>query len=123
MNPQRATFWTMRLPHGAEPYDRSAWRSIMDLERKASTPEGRAYLSLPRIYDMELGRPTSSRDPPSTNNLLEPLLGIEENENDELEAAVAEEAERAYGLTLAEARRKRIRNAILDSATNWLNPT
>lgn len=95
----------------------------MDLERKVQTPEGRAYLSLPRIYDMELGRPTSSKDHPRTNNLFEPPLETEHNEEeqneDELWAAAAEKAEDAYRARLVPERRKRIFDALVEEIDKY----
>lgn len=125
MEPHRASYWVMK--HGG--YDREGWQSIRDLENKAKTPHGRRYLGLPRIWDMELRRPTSIKDlpPPELERTHEV---IPDEEDDLLDMQAAEEAENWYkhrheaiereaGLTKALERRRHIRRRIMDNASYW----
>lgn len=87
VTPQKATYWTMM--HGG--YDKDAWRSITDLERKARTPEGRAYLAKPRVMILATGRPESSNDHPLQEILQEPPFNAAQQEAQAIESMVLNE--------------------------------
>lgn len=79
------------MKHGG--YDHDAWRSIQDLERKSQTIQGREYLRRPRIYDMELRRPESSRTPLLQARYEQRAI---DDENDLIDTIALDEAEQEY---------------------------